>query len=62
MRMPFFTEIGKKEVSLGRVGTPENIAGFALFLASELSTYVTAEAILVAGGLPQLPHGATISG
>jgi len=47
---------------LGRVGTPEDIAGVALFLASELSAYVTAEAIFVSGGLPQLPHGATISG
>jgi len=47
---------------LGRVGTPEDIVGIALFLASELSAYVTAEAIFVGGGLPQLPHGATISG
>jgi NAD(P)-dependent dehydrogenase (short-subunit alcohol dehydrogenase family) len=60
--MPFFAEIGKKEVPLGRVGTPEDIAGVALFLASEISAYATAEAIFVSGGLPQLPHGATISG
>ena len=41
---------------------PEDTAGIALFLASELSAYVIAEAILVGGGLPQLPHCATISG
>jgi hypothetical protein len=57
----FFAEIGKKEVPLGRVETLEDIAGVAL-LASELSAYVTAEAIFVSDGLIQLPHGATISG
>ena len=56
-----FAELGKKEVPLQRVGTPEDIAGAALFLASELSAYVTGETINVAGGLPQLPQGATIN-
>jgi enoyl-[acyl-carrier-protein] reductase (NADH) len=41
---------------------PEDIAGVALFLASELSAYVTAEAIFFGGGLPESPHGAIISG
>ena len=50
----FFTNLGTK-VPLGRAGTPEDIAGTALFLASELSAFVTCETILVAGGLPQLP-------
>ncbi len=58
----FFAEIAKKEVPMQRIGTPEDIAGAALFLASELSAFVTGETINVAGGLPQLPHGATISG
>jgi NAD(P)-dependent dehydrogenase (short-subunit alcohol dehydrogenase family) len=57
----YFAELAQKEIPLQRVGTPEDIAGVALFLASELSAYVTAETIYVAGGLPQLPHGATIS-
>jgi NAD(P)-dependent dehydrogenase (short-subunit alcohol dehydrogenase family) len=57
----YFEELGKKEVPLQRVGTPEDIAGAALFLASELSSFVTGETINVAGGLPQLPHGATVS-
>ncbi len=50
----FFASLGKK-VPLQRVGTPEDLAGAALFLASELSAYVTGEALLVSGGLPLLP-------
>lgn len=50
----FFTELGKT-VPLGRVGTPEDIAGVALFLASELSSFVTGEFINVTGGLPLGP-------
>ena len=50
----FFANLGKK-VPLQRAGTPEDIAGAALFLASELSAYVTCETLLVSGGLPQLP-------
>ena len=47
---------------MGRVSTLKDIAGIVLFLASELSAYVTAEAIFVGGKLLQLPHVATISG
>jgi 2-hydroxycyclohexanecarboxyl-CoA dehydrogenase len=50
----FFAELGKT-VPLGRVGTPEDIAGAALFLASELSSFVTGEFINVTGGLPLGP-------
>jgi 3-oxoacyl-[acyl-carrier protein] reductase len=50
----YFANIAKK-VPLGRVGTPEDIAGVALFLASELSAYVTGETILVTGGMPPIP-------
>lgn len=51
----FFDRIGKNNVPMKRVGTPEEIAGAALFLASELSSYVTGEALLVSGGLPLSP-------
>jgi NAD(P)-dependent dehydrogenase (short-subunit alcohol dehydrogenase family) len=35
---------------LGRVGRPEEFAGAVLFLASELSTFVTGEILNVNGG------------
>jgi len=57
----FFADIAKKAVPLQRIGTPEDIAGAALFLASELSAYVTGESLYVAGGIPLSPHGDTSS-
>jgi 3-oxoacyl-[acyl-carrier protein] reductase len=50
----FFIKLGKK-TPMQRIGTPAEIAGVALFLASELSSYVTGEAINVGGGLPLSP-------
>lgn len=50
----FFKMLGKK-VPMQRAGTPEDMAGAALFLASELSAYITGQALYVAGGLPLLP-------
>ena len=49
-----FAMMGRK-TPLQRIGMPEDIAGAALFLASELSAYVTGQALYVAGGLPLLP-------
>jgi 3-oxoacyl-[acyl-carrier protein] reductase len=49
-----FAEIARKNVPLQRIGTPEDVAGAALFLASELSSYVTGETIYVSGGIPLL--------
>lgn len=51
----FFNEGLGRKVPMQRPGTPEDIAGTALFLASELSAYVTCETLCVTGGLPQLP-------
>ena len=51
----FFDRMGKMNVPLGRVGTPEDIAGSALFLASELSAFVTGVTLQVSGGLPLQP-------
>lgn len=57
-RDQFFSAIGN-HVLLGRIGTPEDVAGVALFLASDLSAYVTGQLILVGGGMPlNRPHGA----
>ena len=51
----FFEELGKRDIPLQRVGTPEDIAGAALFLASELASYVTGDSLLVSGGSPLRP-------
>lgn len=39
-----------RNVPLGRIGTTDDVAGVALFLAGELSSYVTGTAIEVTGG------------
>jgi len=40
-----------QRVPLGRFGKPEDIAGAAIYLASEASSYITGACILVTGGL-----------
>ena len=71
IRTEFFTEMFKgktkeeakaffkmleNKVPMHRMGEPEEIAGVALFLASDLSSYVTGEAINAGGGLPLEPQ------
>jgi len=51
-----FANIGKK-TPLQRMGTSEDIAGAALFLASDLSSYITGHPLYVTGGLPLQPTG-----
>jgi NAD(P)-dependent dehydrogenase (short-subunit alcohol dehydrogenase family) len=51
----FFKMLDNK-VPMHRMGEPEEIAGVALFLASDLSSYVTGEAINAGGGLPLEPQ------
>jgi len=41
----------RSQVPLGRTGTPEDVAGVALFLASDLSGYMTGQGINVTGGM-----------
>ena len=60
-REALFSAIAKKEVPLERIGRPEDIAGPALFLASQLSDFVTGQIIYAAGGQPLLAHGATFN-
>jgi len=40
-----------KGIPLGRPGTPNDVANLALFLASDLSSYITGQVITVCGGL-----------
>ena len=44
-------EASLKRIPLRRVGTPEDMAGVALFLASSLSAYITGQTLVVDGGL-----------
>jgi NAD(P)-dependent dehydrogenase (short-subunit alcohol dehydrogenase family) len=48
----FYAEMGKVFAPMQRMGTPDDIAGAALFLASGLSGYVTGDRLLVGGGSP----------
>ncbi|MBN2239448.1 MAG: SDR family oxidoreductase [Dehalococcoidales bacterium] len=50
----FFSKL-TGNVPMHRMGIPEDIAGVALFLASDLSSYVTGESINAGGGLPLTP-------
>jgi 3-oxoacyl-[acyl-carrier protein] reductase len=50
-----FLKTLENTVLMHRMGEPEEIAGVALFLASDLSSYVTGEAINAGGGLPLSP-------
>lgn len=39
-----------KTIPLGRIGEPEDVANLCLFLASDLSSYITGETIFLTGG------------
>ena len=52
----YYDQLGKTLVPMQRVGKPQDIAGAALFLASNLSDYVTGDRIIVAGGAPWRAH------
>ena len=46
-----FVEMGKS-VPLQRIGLPEDIANAVLFFASEMSSYITGETLIIGGGKP----------
>ncbi len=46
-----FDEMVMKVVPLGRYGRPEDVAGMALFLASEYASFISGASIDIAGGM-----------
>jgi len=48
---PELKEAGLKAVPLGRIGTPEDVAGAVRFLASEEASYITGHVLNVNGGM-----------
>jgi len=51
-REAIFSAIEKKIAPIPRMGNPVDVAGAALFFASNLSDYITGDRIIVGGGLP----------
>jgi len=49
-----FIEVGKSSAVLGRLGIPEDVAHLSLFLASDDSSFITAEVIACNGGRTNL--------
>jgi 3-oxoacyl-[acyl-carrier protein] reductase len=50
-RAKIMSKLGEN-TPLGRAGEPEDIANAVLFLSSELSSYITGQALNVGGGMP----------
>lgn len=48
---PTVKEGWMKDISLRRAGTPEDVANAVLFLASDLSTYISGQVLPVCGGM-----------
>jgi 3-oxoacyl-[acyl-carrier protein] reductase len=52
---PKMFETAKKQNPLGRLGEPNDVANLALFLASDLSSYITGEIVSISGGAVVVP-------
>jgi 3-oxoacyl-[acyl-carrier protein] reductase len=52
---PAMFESAKKRNPMGRLGEPRDVANLALFLASDLSSYITGEVVSISGGAVVVP-------
>lgn len=52
---PGMFEAAKKRNPMGRLGEPREVANLALFLASDMSSYITGEVISISGGSVVVP-------
>lgn len=59
-RSEAFIQTMAASIPLGRLGTPGDVAGACLFLASDLASYITGTTIVVDGG-QLLPEGGNLS-
>ncbi len=50
VRPPEYFEEVKKQIVLGRTGTPQDVANAVLFLCSEKAAYITGARLCVSGG------------
>jgi NAD(P)-dependent dehydrogenase (short-subunit alcohol dehydrogenase family) len=48
---PEILDMAVKQIPLGRIGEPDEVAKVVLFLASDASSYVNCENIVVTGGM-----------
>lgn len=52
---PGMFEAARKRNPMGRLGEPRDVANLALFLASDMSSYITGEVISISGGSVVVP-------
>jgi gluconate 5-dehydrogenase len=51
---PQMKEIVRSHISVGRWGNPEELGGVAVFLASEASSYMNGQMLMVDGGVSEI--------